>query len=325
MQKRCFFAWTVWAILLCCDNVLAKVYLLPDYAQRQVNSHRINIPGQNNTSASPNGGRVFDCNDYGMKDISELGDMRDCVDYYYGIRTCCKAWKCKAEYKYTENDCRDQGKVPAGDACDDKYQACECDTTTYPYTSSNDCHALLGNSCIDGNITYYQECYNVTELGCDETLGCKTYDTIATDVCIACNEEATCDPGYHVNPAMRTVCVPNTCPESYATSADGCGTSESPFKWELGYETNGQSGTEICHLCQQACDASAGYTDIETYWCNSAPITDCEELGYHEASINYSGQRTYACLFGQTAIICPFDDRYYVCVGEGKLQMTPME
>ena len=196
-----------------------------------------------------------------------------------------------------------------------EYQACKCDTITYPYTSSDDCRITRGASCTDDSGTYYQECYNVTAVQCDDTLGCKTYDTIATDVCIECNEEADCPLGSHVNPADRTLCVPDTCPTSYATSADGCGTSESPVIWTLGYATSGQSGEEICYLCQQACDT--GYTDIETYWCDySVPITDCEELGYQEASIGPLGHRTYVCILGQTAIKCPFDDRYYVCVGE---------
>ena len=153
-----------WAVLIamCTTSVpvCAKVWLLPDYQQRQLFSHRLN--NEIDTSpALPESSRS--CAAYGMSDAAEISPGMVCASSAtIKNLTCYSDCYCPSEYKYTSSFCRSAGKIPSGATCLDKYTDCICDTSLFPHTSLSCEHTLSGASCSDDDGTHYAECIDTT-------------------------------------------------------------------------------------------------------------------------------------------------------------------
>ena len=221
--------WVIFELLLFAASASAKVWLLPDYQQQQVFSHRVN-GGSQTPPARPE--TTADCRQYGMIPAEEVSAGMSCSSSTQILQTICySGCSCSAAYSQTVSSCRSEGKIPAGSACMGEYFTdCICDTSLYPHTSSSCAHTLSGASCSDNSGKHYAECLdpcagltdNETDLGCE-----KHYDQCPT----------LCELGK--------TCVPNDCSEydlDYCpknTVCDkctiGCGNSTTSYKFNYCY------------------------------------------------------------------------------------------
>ena len=163
-------------IMLCgiASVASAKVWLLPDYQQRQLYSHRVN----NNEQGSTNKPQVVKCQNYGLIPASEIEAGMTCDTKRQIMHlTCYGDCHCPSSYDKTEASCRLEGKIPGGSSCaGEYYTTCICDTSLYPHTSSSCAYTLSGASCLDEKGKHYADCIdpceglvdNETELGCDK-------------------------------------------------------------------------------------------------------------------------------------------------------------
>ena len=169
----------LWQFLALCLGIsvlasaaFAKVWLLPDYQERQLYSRRVNDTDR------PLISQKVDCHTYGLISAAEIGEGETCSTQtqIMGI-TCYGSCTCASSYIETENSCRLEGKIPGGSACKGEYYTeCLCDTSLYPYTSSSCAYTLSGASCSDEKGKHYADCIdpceglvdNETELGCDK-------------------------------------------------------------------------------------------------------------------------------------------------------------
>ena len=255
MQKRvlCF-------ILVSCigsffaNSAFAKVWALPDYQESF--SSRTN----DGFSHEPNNPSSRSCSTYGAFSSSSLGSGHVCEgSFYVGAQLCCTSSSCSDDYPYTSSDCAREGKIGAGNSCSDDdgthYAICKCDSSKYPYSSSECIPSLSGASCTDSDGTHYQTCgtdpcAGKTPVTCPKALGCA--ETCDGTTCIRCNPQPDCNPGYHWDDNLG--CVQNTCGSGFATSISDCGIAISNSHWELGSSTKGLSGDSYCYSCVLTCD-----------------------------------------------------------------------
>ena len=321
MQKRVlYFVAAFFAGSIMAGSAFAKVWLLPDYQHRQFYSHRTNAPDTNG-SEDGSGLSGASCSSYGGFSASSLGNGQVCEGaFYVGSTKCCKSSSCSSEYKYTSEDCAQDGKVGSGGSCSDGsgtfYTACRCNTSSYPYSSSSCVPELSGASCSDDEGTHYQQCVEdpcagKEEVTCAKAVGCAE---TCGDICVECNPKPDCDAGSHWNDDLG--CVLDTCPVGYSTEAGKdsvCGLAYSNSHWEVGTNISGQSGSEPCYNCKMICNE--GYGEYYSYWCDAELQTvDCEELGYIKPLLG-GGTVIPHCLAGKSLVFCPFDTQYYTCVG----------
>ena len=318
MQKRVlYFVAAFLAGSILAGSALAKVWLLPDYQQRQFYSHRTNTPGDNQGPNNP-GPDGRSCSVYGGIEASSLSVGQVCEGaFYIGSTKCCKSSSCSSVYKYTAAECSKDGKIGCGESCSDgdgtHYTQCKCNSSSYPYSSSSCVPELSGASCSDDDGTHYQECVEdpcavKEEVTCAKALGCAE---TCGDICVRCNDQPDCDNGSHWNDDLG--CVLDTCPIGYSTDVGkdtSCGLAYSNSHWEVGTEINGQSGSTPCYNCRMVCDE--GYGEFNTFWCGIKPtVFDCEDLGYQQPKLGIE-----ICPAGTTKILCPFDTTYFACAGK---------
>ena len=214
--RKSFF--TVLAVCLLSADALAKVWLLPDYQQRQLFSGRVNASDAPNVRPST----YIDCHKYGLIFESEISHGMTCA---YSNRilntTCFGNCSCSPSYNKTVSSCRSEGKIPAGEACmDEFFTECICDTSLYPHTSSSCAHTLSGASCSDNYGEHFAECKNPCDGLADNStdLGCQSYYKQCPSKC-----------------EVGKTCVPKDCSEyslsscpdnaSCASCTPGCGTN----------------------------------------------------------------------------------------------------
>ena len=170
MRRRvlCFLA-CLCAGMIIANIVAAKIWLLPDYSMRQLNSYRVNIPGQNHDISKPHlhDPENYKCSAKYMIDPNDLGEGEYCAQFEkYGLRTCCKEVKCESDYQYTADACaaEQEGWVPSGVPCtaegEDLYKACAC-SVAFQFVEDDNCHMpeVSAGSCIDPDGTvHYKKC-----------------------------------------------------------------------------------------------------------------------------------------------------------------------
>ena len=212
-------------IMLCgiASVASAKVWLLPDYQQRQLYSHRVN----NNEQGSTNKPQVVKCQNYGLIPASEIEAGMTCDTKRQIMHlTCYGDCHCPSSYDKTEASCRLEGKIPGGSSCaGEYYTTCICDTSLYPHTSSSCAYTLSGASCLDEKGKHYADCIdpceglvdNETELGCD-----KYYDECPSK----CELGKTCVPNDCSEYTLAS------CPEGYSCEecTPGCGETAVKYK-----------------------------------------------------------------------------------------------
>ena len=251
------------SLLLSINLASAKVWLLPDYQQKQLFSRRISEEPKErpkNNDDENNEGNDFSCSNYsGLLPLSAITGNMVCSEYFQapGV-TCCKNWICDpSSFPYTSNSCRSEGKIPTGATCTDKdgtvkYQNCECDTSIYPHILSTCDHILSGASCTDSKGTHYQECITACEQAAKE------------NVCIS-NCDYGCAKKY---PDCDECCIEcKTCPQRDCVAEGYVATKNPAVVYD---ETN---------LCYRSCEDSTpyykaigcagGYTDFDNYWCGA--------------------------------------------------------
>ena len=312
MQKRVLCFWlTCFGISVIVESAFAKVWLLPDYQEKELFSNRSNELGDDEKSNNP-GIENSSCSSYGGISSSNLPSGHICENPFYVGRTrCCKSSSCAPSYKYTSKDCSDNGKITGGNSCkkdeEEFFTECKCDTTKYPDSSTLCVPSLSGASCSDNDGVHYEKCVEDPCAGkeavtCPKALECAEW---CGGNCIRCNPQPDCDSGYHWNDDLG--CTINACQEGFAVASNmenSCGMAISNSHWELGSEVNGQVGNEICYNCVLTCDE--GYADYDTYWCDvTLQTTDCKTLGYSTGG---------DCFSGTTKVFCPFDSAYFTCI-----------
>ncbi len=212
-------------IMLCgiASVASAKVWLLPDYQQRQLYSHRVN----NNEQGSTNKPQVVKCQNYGLIPASEIEAGMTCDTKRQIMHlTCYGNCHCPSSYDETEASCRLEGKIPGGSSCaGEYYTTCICDTSLYPHTSSSCAYTLSGASCSDENGKHYAECVNPCEgLTDNETdLGCEKYYSECPS---KCEVGKTCVPNDCSDYAL------SSCPSGYTCESctPGCGETATKYK-----------------------------------------------------------------------------------------------
>lgn len=281
MRKVINISLIVLLLVLQVKVVTAKVWLLPDYQRKQIYSNRVN---EEITPSVDVEGEEFSCSDYeGMVPLSEIGGDMECTEYYYGIETCCSDWACKASvYSYTQANCVSAGKLPdTSQSCTNKdgtvvYKRCKCDTSKYPYTSSNCSYFLSGSTCKDAYGTHYAECINYCEKAKREGVcisscewGCAKSYTNCSTCCIECK---TCTKKDCLSLGYET-----SCPEYMKcedTCTPGCGDNTTYYK------VTGTICDDVCLTsCMWGCANTHSYCGccIE---CNPCPVRNCEAEGY---------------------------------------------
>ena len=255
MQKRVFYVILALCIgCICSSAARAKVWALPDYQESFSNRKNDGI------SHEPNNPGSLSCSDYGGFSSSTLKSGHVCEgSFYIGGQLCCTSSSCSNDYQYTASDCTKNGKIGGGQTCSDGgttyYTYCKCDTSVYPYSSSECVPSLSGASCTDDDGTHYETCGKDPCAGkvtvtCAKALGCA--ETCGGN-CIRCNPQPNCDPGYHWDDNWG--CVENACGEKHATTTANCGsTNPSNSHWELGGSNGVQSGDSYCYECTVVCD-----------------------------------------------------------------------
>ncbi|MBR2033416.1 MAG: hypothetical protein IKA03_01950, partial [Alphaproteobacteria bacterium] len=197
MRGRRLWFWAyLCAGMIIANVVAAKVWLLPDYSLRQVNSYRVNTPGEHEHDISDPSLRDpenYKCSAYGMKDPNNLSEDTYCAKYYYGLRTCCAEVKCKSDYQYTADACaaEQEGWVPSGVPCtaeeEPLYKACVC-SDEFQYIENDNCdlpEASAGFCAAPDGTTHYKECTSCQN---------GEYTLVANiDKCKVCGSEADSD------------------------------------------------------------------------------------------------------------------------------------
>ena len=175
-------------------SAFAKVWLLPDYQQKQYFSERVNTSDAPDVRPSTH----VDCHKYGMIFQSEISNGMTCASSNRILNTTCFGnCSCSPSFNKTVSSCRSEGKIPAGDACmDEFFTACICDTSLYPHTSSSCAYTLSGASCSDDDGKHFAECKNPCDgLSDNKTdLGCQSYYKQCPSKC-----------------EVGKTCVPNNC------------------------------------------------------------------------------------------------------------------
>ena len=286
MQKRVFYViLALWIGCMSSSVAQAKVWALPDYQEGFSNRKNDGI------SHEPNDPTSYSCSTYGGFSSSTLKSGHVCEgSFYIGGQLCCTSSSCSKDYQYTASDCTKNGKIGGGETCSDGgttyYTYCKCDTSVYPYSSSECVPSLSGASCTDDDGTHYETCgkdpcAGKTTVTCAKALGCA--ETCGGN-CIRCNPQPNCDPGYRWNDDLG--CVANTCAPGFATSstiAEDCGMSFSNSHWELGSTVKGQSGDSYCYNCVIACndgyDLNSGQSACVPSECPSGSKTAAADCG----------------------------------------------
>ena len=241
--------------LISANVVSAKVWLLPDYQREQFYSHRVNGDDKAENSEVK---EEFSCSDYfGLKPLSAIGDDMICKEYFYGPQTCCQDWICKPSlFPKTIEQCRSEGKIPAGDPCTNKdgtanYKKCKCDTSKYPHIQSTCEHILGGASCEDDDGVHFEYCrIDPCKLAEDEgkcsscNYGCQTYlEGCENKCCLECK------------PCGRRDCVK----EGYVKD------KEEKFIYDD--KDICKTSCEDSTLYYKAIGCALGYINLNNYWC----------------------------------------------------------
>lgn len=264
--------------ILCCvavSEAAAKVWLLPDYQQKQLFSHRVNTNTQNQTNKPQD----LTCHTYGLMSASEVGAGMICeVKRQILHQICYGDCACPPAYNKTSDSCLAEGKIPSGPSCDGKYYtSCVCDTSEYPYTSSSCSHRLGGISCSDDNGIHYTECVDPCANLTDNTSewGCQSYYSQCPSLCeigmpdpceglVDNTSDYGCEKYYSECPTLCEVgktCVPNNCSEYTLTS---CPTNSICEECIVG------CGDDVKHYRQIGC--KTGYYKPSLYWCMNKPF-----------------------------------------------------
>ncbi len=326
MQKRSFVLALVVAMAWAVSGS-AKVWLLPDYQEKQLYSNRTNSPEDKKDTPKA------DCRSYGMISASELEPGMVCQNSSrIKDMICYSGCSCPDAYKYSDSSCRSAGKIPSGNACNGLYTECICDTSLYPHTSSSCVPTLSGASCTDDAGTHFEKCvtdpctpYENYTLSKDCPYNCKVTTENCDSRCVECYAD-TCEWPENAGLPDKADC-------EYGCQLDvkGCDTKCKQCKTCVpcgaGYLTACPANT-VCNDTCTDCDGVAkfkptgcatGYGDYNTYWCNQKPQTiDCESLGYKKENIS-GGLISVECADGATKLRCPFDSSYYICAGEKQL------
>ena len=241
-------------VMLFVASASAKVWLLPDYQQQQIFSHRVN-GGVETPPVQPE--TTVDCRRYGMIPASEVSDGMSCSSSTQILETVCYGGcSCSAAYSQTSSSCRSEGKIPAGSSCMGEYFTdCICDTSLYPHTSSSCAYTPGGASCSDDDGKHFAECKNPCDgLTDNETdLGCEKYYDNCPSLC-----------------ELGKTCVPNDC---------------------SGYSLTSCPANAYCINCQIGCgnnkttyamlDCNSGYyLDGNSCLCRYGSDTDCQYSSY---------------------------------------------
>ena len=177
------------ALILSTSIVSAKVHWLPDFLG--YNSGRASYT---NKSPSSGGGDSNGENSgrgcpNGWLSSSEIGD-KICVakGSYPWVGICYGDCVCNSSiYPYTSSNCN---RTLSGSTCTDSssthYSSCICNTSTYPYTTSNCTGTRGGSNCTDDSGTHYASCTcnsvinNYTSSTCTGTLSGGTCKFLGT-------------------------------------------------------------------------------------------------------------------------------------------------
>ena len=244
-------------VMLFAASASAKVWLLPDYQQQQIFSHRVN-GGVETPPVQPE--TTVDCRRYGMIPASEVSDGMSCSSSTQILETVCYGGcSCSAAYSQTSSSCRSEGKIPAGSSCMGEYfTACICDTSLYPHTSSSCAYTPGGASCSDDDGKHFAKCKNPCDgLTDNETdLGCEKY----YDQCPSlCEVGKTCAPsdcsGYSLS----------ECPEGYACNSCDKGWGDDKVFYKIsgcGLFTEVFSEAELIAAAEKSCNTISVAADI---------------------------------------------------------------
>ena len=251
--------------MLFAASASAKVWLLPDYQQQQIFSHRVN-GGVETPPVQPE--TTVDCRRYGMIPASEVSDGMSCSSSTQILETICYGGcSCSAAYSQTSSSCRSEGKIPAGSSCMGEYFTdCICDTSLYPHTSSSCAYTPGGASCSDDDGKHFAECKNPCDgLTDNETdLGCEKYYDNCPSLC-----------------ELGKTCVPNDCSEydlAECPAGDdcysctiGCGNETTRYicaeNYCGAYTLDSCPDNAVCSSCSPGCG------DYNTYY----RITGCPD------------------------------------------------
>ena len=279
-------------VMLFAASASAKVWLLPDYQQQQIFSHRVN-GGVETPPVQPE--TTVDCRRYGMIPASEVSDGMSCSSSTQILETVCYGGcSCSAAYSQTSSSCRSEGKIPAGSSCMGEYFTdCICDTSLYPHTSSSCAYTPGGASCSDDDGKHFAECKNPcdgltdneTDLGCEKYYDncpslCELGKTCVPNDCSGysfaeCPEGALCDECYEGcggrtyyqktgcrrgYEQVKKDCEKAKCPPGYGLYLSECGSIAHGTYHLSPSLTSYYSGDANCHECFFNCDR--GYTEI---------------------------------------------------------------
>lgn len=258
MRLVMFMAILLWVEFLS-PVIDAKIWYINDYQRKELYKNRANSPQSSQDGvdlSKPNPDDAFNCNIYGYKEMTNIGADYTCESVYtVSNKTCCSAWICN-RVNYPNTSCRSD-QIPTGECVDKNgtrhYRECKCNTTTYPYTTSNCTYDLSGSSCVDSSGTRYSKCTqdpcnkaqseNVCVKNCD--YGCARTYSGCSDCCTECK-----------------TCVPTDC--------EG-----------LGYSLACPSNAVCNDTCNPGCEdertffkptgCATGYFDPINGWCNATP------------------------------------------------------
>jgi len=218
----------------------------------------------------------------------------------------CEVGYCGCDESYKET-CSTPGLVGVGEACNGKYQACQCDTKTY-HTCDSDAKGS-GGSCRDDNGTSYKYCT------CP-TAGNGDWVSDPDTCCGGVSETCTNQPNGSRVYKCSTVSLPD-CVCGYAEGKGSCKTGCTDSTYEYvgnipAHVTCVDSTDGIKAPCGNDCRCENGYWDY-TAECTKQNDNVCADLGYTDTSC--SGKW----------IGCPFNPAAKKCIDSGDTGLTPVE
>lgn len=320
MQKRVLYllaALVAGSVLA--NAVSAKVWLLPDYQQKQFYSNRANSPGSNQNSPNDGSTGSVDCSKYGMVSASQLDAGMVCQNSARIKDTICYGnCSCPSEYQYTSSNCpASEGKTLAGRACNGEYTECKCDSGKYPYSSANCNNNLEGDRCYDGT-DHYALCTNP----CDNPdavdtgscqYGCETPVNGCSTKCLKCSENSCNNADISSLPDVsecgykcKTTAVgcSTKCQECYHDSCDWPENQNLVNKGDCDYGCAGNATVNGCPSkcargCQTCVPCGEGYVaSCPANMLCSEPCSDCDGAAKVKpigCAIGYGDYNTYWC------------------------------